>query len=46
MMAAYYLQVAKGGSKSWLFRYKLYGRTRWHGLGSLRDVSLEEARKN
>ncbi|WP_300216606.1 phage integrase central domain-containing protein, partial [Bradyrhizobium sp.] len=40
-----YLQVAKGGSKSWLFRYKLYGRTRWHGLGSLRDVSLEEARE-
>jgi integrase len=39
-----YLQVAKGGSKSWLFRYKLYGRTHWHGLGSLRDVSLEEAR--
>jgi hypothetical protein len=40
-----YLQMAKGGSKSWLFRYKLYGRTRWHGLGSLRDVSLEEARE-
>jgi integrase len=39
-----YLQVAKGGSKSWLFRYKRHGRTRWHGLGSLRDVSLEEAR--
>jgi integrase len=39
-----YLQVAKGGSKSWLFRYKVYGRTHWHGLGSLRDVSLEEAR--
>jgi hypothetical protein len=28
-----------------LFRYKLYGRTHWHGLGSLRDVSLEEARE-
>jgi hypothetical protein len=40
-----YLQVAKGGSKSWLFRYKLCGRTHWHGLGSLRDVSLEEARE-
>jgi integrase len=39
-----YLQIAKGGSKSWLFRYKVYGRTHWHGLGSLRDVSLEEAR--
>jgi integrase len=40
-----YLQVAKGGSKRWLFRYKRHGRSRWHGLGSLRDVSLEEARE-
>ena len=40
-----YLQVAEGGSKSWLFRYKLHGRARWHGLGSLREVSLEEARE-
>ena len=40
-----YLQVAEGGSKSWLFRYKLHGRTHWHGLGSLRDVGLEEARE-
>jgi integrase len=39
-----YLQVAKGGSKSWLFRFKVDGRTRWHGLGSTRDVSLEKAR--
>ena len=39
-----YLQVAKGGSKSWLFRFKVSGRTRWHGLGSARDVSLEQAR--
>lgn len=40
-----YLQIAEGGSKSWLFRYKLHGRTHWHGLGSLRDVGLEEARE-
>jgi integrase len=39
-----YLQVAKGGSKSWLYRFKVDGRTRWHGLGSVRDVSLERAR--
>ncbi|APG06979.1 hypothetical protein BKD09_01435 [Bradyrhizobium japonicum] len=39
-----YLQVAKGGSKSWLFRFKVDGRTRWHGLGSAKDVSLEKAR--
>lgn len=39
-----YLQVAKGGSKSWLFRFKRDGRSRWHGLGSARDVSLADAR--
>ncbi|MGY4496966.1 integrase [Bradyrhizobium sp. GM24.11] len=39
-----YLQVAKGGSKSWLYRFKVHGRTRWHGLGSARDVTLEKAR--
>jgi hypothetical protein len=39
-----YLQVAKGGSKSWLFRFKTCGRSRWHGLGSARDVSLADAR--
>ena len=39
-----YLQVAKGGSKSWLFRFKSDGRSRWHGLGTARDVSLAEAR--
>ncbi|MEH2473341.1 hypothetical protein V1281_005473 [Nitrobacteraceae bacterium AZCC 2161] len=39
-----YLQVAKGGSRSWLFRFKTDGRSRWHGLGSARDVSLADAR--
>jgi integrase len=39
-----YLQVAKGGSKSWLYRFKVDGRTHWHGLGSARDVTLERAR--
>jgi integrase len=39
-----YLQVAKAGSKSWLFRFKSEGRSRWHGLGSARDVSLADAR--
>ncbi|MGX9426268.1 MULTISPECIES: tyrosine-type recombinase/integrase [Bradyrhizobium] len=39
-----YLQVAKGGSKSWLFRFKQGGHSRWHGLGSARDVSLADAR--
>jgi integrase len=39
-----YLQVAKGGSKSWLYRFKVDSCTHWHGLGSARDVSLESAR--
>ena len=41
-----YLQVTKGGSKSWLFRYRLPGQTpRQHGLGAVEKVSLEEARQ-
>jgi hypothetical protein len=42
-----YLQVqtgAKGITKSWLFRYEHNGRERWHGLGSVSDFSLKEAR--
>lgn len=38
-----YLQV-RGSAKSWLLRFKLNGRERWMGLGSLADVSLDEAR--
>lgn len=43
-----YLQVtdgARGTSKSWLFRYQLHKRTREMGFGSLKDVSLQIARK-
>lgn len=40
-----YLQVVKeGATRSWLFRYKANGKTRWMGLGSARDVTLSEAR--
>lgn len=39
-----YLQVAKGGSKSWIFRYMLAGRAHRMGLGSINTVSLKEAR--
>jgi integrase len=39
-----YLQVARGGAKSWLFRYMLKGRARAMGLGSLAAVSLAQAR--
>ncbi len=44
-----YLQVRSGDDgqvwKSWVFRYKLWGRERPMGLGSATDVSLKEARK-
>lgn len=39
-----YLQVGRTGTKSWLLRYELNGRERFHGLGSLDDFSLKEAR--
>ena len=44
-----YLQVAAGGSKSWLFRYTLHGKPREMGLGAVGEppagVPLAEARK-
>lgn len=40
-----YLQVAPGGSKSWVFRFKKDGKARDMGLGPLHTVSLSEARQ-
>ena len=40
-----YLQVTASGAKSWKFRFTLRGRTRDMGLGSLRSVSLADARE-
>ena len=40
-----YLQVAKNGSRSWIFRYAVGGRERYMGLGSLEAISLADARK-
>jgi integrase len=40
-----YLQVADGGSRSWIFRYTLAKKTREMGLGSVDDFSLAEARE-
>ena len=40
-----YLQVAKGGTKSWIFRFMIAGRAREMGLGSIHDFSLREARE-
>ena len=39
-----YLQVSPSHSKSWVFRYTLHGRAREMGLGSLKAVSLADAR--
>lgn len=39
-----YFQVAKGGSASWIFRYKQQGKSREMGLGSYPAVSLGQAR--
>jgi integrase len=40
-----YLQITKGGVKSWLLRYERSGRERWMGLGPFHTVSLQEARE-
>jgi integrase len=39
-----YLQVAEGGSKSWVLRFKVNGKPRHLGLGPLHSVSLAQAR--
>lgn len=41
-----YLQVSGSCSKSWLYRYKIAGKSRYMGLGSLHDVPLTQARKD
>ena len=40
-----YLQVSKSGAKSWLYKFMLNGRSREMGLGSLKGVSLMDARE-
>ncbi|WP_373278620.1 tyrosine-type recombinase/integrase [Castellaniella caeni] len=39
-----YFQISRSGSRSWIFRFTLSGRTREMGVGSLSVVSLAEAR--
>jgi len=39
-----YLVVAGPTSRNWSYRYWIGGKERWHGLGSLQDVSLKDAR--
>jgi integrase len=43
--AGLYLQVTSETAKSWVLRYSLRGKAREMGLGSLRKVSLAEARR-
>ena len=40
-----YLRVAAGGSKGWIFRFTIGGRTRDAGLGPYPAVSLVKARE-
>lgn len=40
-----YLQVSKGGSRSWVLRYTLNKKVRDMGLGSLDDFGLAKARE-
>jgi hypothetical protein len=40
-----YLQITPNGVKSWVFRYKRNGVERQKGLGPLRTVSLDKAKK-
>jgi integrase len=39
-----YFRVAEGGTKGWIFRFKMYGRTRDAGLGAYPAISLARAR--
>jgi integrase len=39
-----YLCIAKGGSKSWIYRYQMNGRRRDMGIGSTATFTLAEAR--
>jgi hypothetical protein len=39
-----YLIVKGATSKNWIYRYCKDGKERWLGLGSLKDVSLKDAR--
>ena len=39
------LQVSKAGTKSWILRFMIDGKTRTMGLGSIQDLSLADARE-
>jgi integrase len=39
-----YFRVAEGGTRGWIFRFAMHGRTRDMGLGPYPDVTLAKAR--
>jgi len=39
-----WLQISKGGTKAWLFRFMINGRARQMGLGPIHTISLWQAR--
>jgi integrase len=41
-----YLRVAPGGSRGWIFRYEVAGKTRDMGLGGYPAISLASARRH
>jgi len=43
--AGLYLEISKGGGKSWVFMWKRNGRRRAMGLGSAHSISLLKARE-
>lgn len=40
-----YLKVGRSGGASWIFRYKIAGKTRDMGLGGIPEISLAKARE-
>src|SRR6059058_4322459 len=40
-----YLQNSKYATASWIFRYQIAGRQRHMGLGSAREITLQQARR-
>ena len=40
-----YMQISAFGTKAWVFRFMLHGRSREMGLGSLNTFTLKEARE-
>jgi len=40
-----WLRISAGGSRGWIFRFMLAGRSREMGLGSVEDITLAEARE-